>query len=149
MLADKAFKRLELEISWRKDKSDWKESRCSHLQAGFIRTKRSWYTIEPVAGHDFTKETEHPHVVYKKRPDEFGRNAEILCNVTGNMAKTIAKRAFSSQKRHPPKNQANSHTMELLLVLDKTVLDYHKDFDVENYVLTLLNMVPNFALVSP
>ncbi|XP_026296950.1 A disintegrin and metalloproteinase with thrombospondin motifs 7 [Apis mellifera] len=56
------------------------------------------------------------------------------------MAKTIAKRAFSSQKRHPPKNQANSYTMELLLVLDKTVLDYHKDFDVENYALTLLNM---------
>ncbi|OAD60304.1 A disintegrin and metalloproteinase with thrombospondin motifs 12 [Eufriesea mexicana] len=108
--------------------------------AGYIRTKRSWYTIEPVAGHDFTKETEHPHVVYKKRPDEFGRNAEILCNVTGNMAKTIAKRAFSSQKSHPPKKQAKSYTMELLLVLDKTVLDYRQDFDVENYALTLLNM---------
>lgn len=94
-----------------------------------------------MAGHDFTKETEHPHVVYKKRPDEFGRNAEILCNVTGNMAKTIAKRAFSSQKSQPPKKQAKSYTMELLLVLDKTVLDYRQDFDVENYALTLLNMV--------
>ncbi|KOX72278.1 A disintegrin and metalloproteinase with thrombospondin motifs 12 [Melipona quadrifasciata] len=114
-------------------------STCYGL-AGYIRTKRSWYTIEPVAGHDFTKETEHPHVVYKKRPDEFGRNAEILCNVTGNMAKTIAKRAFSSQKSHPPKKQAKSYTMELLLVLDKTVLDYRQDFDVENYALTLLNM---------
>ncbi|XP_017767755.1 PREDICTED: A disintegrin and metalloproteinase with thrombospondin motifs 7-like [Eufriesea mexicana] len=103
-------------------------STCYGL-AGYIRTKRSWYTIEPVAGHDFTKETEHPHVVYKKRPDEFGRNAEILCNVTGNMAKTIAKRAFSSQKSHPPKKQAKSYTMELLLVLDKTVLDYRQDFD--------------------
>ncbi|XP_068987974.1 A disintegrin and metalloproteinase with thrombospondin motifs 7-like [Bombus flavifrons] len=114
-------------------------STCYGL-AGYIRTKRSWYTIQPVAGHDFTKETEHPHVVYKKSPDEFGRNAEILCNVTGNMAKTIAKRAFSSQKSHPPKKQTKSYTIELLLVLDKTVLDYRQDFDVENYALTLLNM---------
>nr|XP_033196400.1 A disintegrin and metalloproteinase with thrombospondin motifs 7-like [Bombus vancouverensis nearcticus] len=103
-------------------------STCYGL-AGYIRTKRSWYTIQPVAGHDFTKETEHPHVVYKKSPDEFGRNAEILCNVTGNMAKTIAKRAFSSQKSHPPKKQTKSYTIELLLVLDKTVLDYRQDFD--------------------
>ncbi|XP_015440353.1 PREDICTED: A disintegrin and metalloproteinase with thrombospondin motifs 7-like [Dufourea novaeangliae] len=57
------------------------------------------------------------------------------------MAKTIAKRAFSSQKAHPTKNQDKSYTLELLLVLDKTVLDYHKALDIENYVLTLLNMV--------
>ncbi|XP_060831779.1 A disintegrin and metalloproteinase with thrombospondin motifs 7-like [Bombus pascuorum] len=56
------------------------------------------------------------------------------------MAKTIAKRAFSSQKSHPPKKQTKSYTIELLLVLDKTVLDYRQDFDVENYALTLLNM---------
>lgn len=92
-------------------------------------------------GHDFTKEAEHPHVVYKKRPDEFGTNAEILCNVTGDMAKTIAKRAFSSQKRQLSKEPSDSYTLELLLVLDKIVLDYHRDSDVENYALTLLNMV--------
>ncbi|XP_076627850.1 A disintegrin and metalloproteinase with thrombospondin motifs 7 [Colletes latitarsis] len=114
-------------------------STCYGL-AGYIRTKRSWYTIEPVAGHDFTKEAEHPHVVYKKRPDETGTNVGILCNVTGSAAKTIAKRAFSSQKRRPLNNQDRSYTLELLLVLDKPFLDYHKDFDVENYVLTLLNM---------
>ncbi|CAK9804397.1 A disintegrin and metalloproteinase with thrombospondin motifs 7 [Anthophora plagiata] len=107
-------------------------STCYGL-AGYIRTKRSLYTIEPVTGHDFTKETEHPHVVYKKQPDEFGRNAEILCNVTGDMAKSIAKRAFSSQKsQQPAKKQAtrSQYTLELLLVLDKTVLDYRQDLDV-------------------
>ncbi|XP_043259690.1 A disintegrin and metalloproteinase with thrombospondin motifs 12-like [Colletes gigas] len=114
-------------------------STCYGL-AGYIRTKRSWYTIEPVAGHDFTKEAEYPHVVYKKRPDESGTNVGILCNVTGSATKTIAKRAFSTQKRHPPNNQDRSYTLELLLVLDKPFLDYHQDFDVENYVLTLLNM---------
>nr|XP_034196361.1 A disintegrin and metalloproteinase with thrombospondin motifs 7-like isoform X1 [Osmia lignaria] len=114
-------------------------STCYGL-AGYIRTKRWWYTIEPLTGHDFTKEAEHPHVVYKKRPDEFGRNSQMLCNVTGNMGKSIAKRAFSSQKRHPSRKQARSYTLELLLVLDKIVIDYHKDFDVQNYVLTLLNM---------
>lgn len=58
------------------------------------------------------------------------------------MGKSIAKRAFNSQKRHPSRKQARSYTLELLLVLDKIVIDYHKDFDVQNYVLTLLNMVP-------
>ncbi|XP_076665036.1 A disintegrin and metalloproteinase with thrombospondin motifs 12 [Andrena cerasifolii] len=111
------------------------------MVAGYIRTKRSWYTIEPLAGHDFTKEAEHPHVVYKKRPDESGTNAEILCNVTGNMVETIAKRAFSLQKRQSPKEQpANSYALELLLVVDRAVLDCHSDFDLENYALTLLNM---------
>ena len=65
------------------------------------------------------------------------------------MAKTIAKRAFSSQKSHPPKKQAKSYTMELLLVLDKTVLDYRQDFDVENYALTLLNMVLTLPYFPP
>lgn len=104
--------------------------------------------IEPVAGYDFTKETEQPHIVYRRRPDEsqraFGRD---LCNVTGDTSRI--KRALSPRKRAPAKSNGNkSYTLELLVVLDKSLLDYHRKFDVENYVLTLLNMASCMKLLG-
>lgn len=111
------------------------------FQAGYIRTKRSVYTIEPVADHDFNRETEHPHIIYKRTPGYLKRESEALCNTTGNLARRIAKRAPDPAKRNPPKIEARAYTIELLAVLDKSLLDYHRSFDVENYVLTLFNMV--------
>lgn len=96
--------------------------------------------IEPVAGYDFTKEMEQPHIVYKRSPDEY-QNATVrdLCNVLGETSRT--KRALNPQKRVPARLIENrSYTLELLVVLDKSLLDYHREFDVENYVLTLFNM---------
>lgn len=103
--------------------------------------------IEPVAGHDFTKEVEQPHIVYKRSPDEYQTAAaQDFCNVMGetsrSIAKSIAKRALNPQKRVPARSiEDRSYTVELLVVLDKSLLDYHREFDVENYVLTLFNMV--------
>lgn len=100
--------------------------------------------IEPVAGHDFTKETEQPHIVYKRSPDELRTAAtRDFCNtVIGNTSRIIAKRASNQRKRvlaaKPYENK--TYTVELLVVLDKSLLDYHRDYDVENYVLTLFNM---------
>lgn len=103
--------------------------------------------IEPLAGHDFTKETEQPHIVYKRSPDEFQTaGVEDLCNVTGNTSRITAKRALNPRKRVSAKpNENKSYTVELLVVLDKSLLDYHRDFDVENYVLTLFNMASRIS----
>lgn len=96
--------------------------------------------IEPVAGHDFSKEIEQPHIVYKRSPDEYQSTAlQDLCNVIGETSRIIAKRALNPQKRVSA-IENRSYTLELLVVLDKSLLDYHKEFDVENYVLTLFNM---------
>ncbi|XP_014473805.1 PREDICTED: A disintegrin and metalloproteinase with thrombospondin motifs 7-like [Dinoponera quadriceps] len=99
--------------------------------------------IEPVAGHDFTKETEQPHIVYKRSTDEFQRAARDLCNVTGDTgSRIIARRALNSRKREPARsNGAKSYTLELLVVLDKSLLDYHGKFDVENYAASLFHDV--------
>lgn len=109
-------------------------------QTGYIRTKRSLYMIEPLEGYDFTSNIEHPHIVYKANYDEYYKNGGKFCNVTQNFIKKIAKQVSARQRRTMPK-ATNSYTIELLVVLDKTLLDYHKDFDVENYMLTLFNMV--------
>lgn len=98
--------------------------------------------IEPVAGHDFTKEIEQPHIVYKRSPDDFQATAmQDLCNVISNTSRT--KRALNLQKKPFAKsNEIKSYTLELLVVLDKSLLDYYRrmSFDVENYILTLFNM---------
>lgn len=111
------------------------------LKVGYIKTKHAWYMIEPVAGHDFTKETEQPHIVYKRSPEKF-QSLQHLCDVTGNMSKIIAKRALNQQKKVSgrPNGSKKSYTLELLVVLDKSFLDYHRESDVENYILTLFNM---------
>lgn len=98
--------------------------------------------IEPIARHDFTKEAEHPHILYKRSPDEFQSAAmQDLCDVVGNTSRIIAKRALNSRKRVLAKpNESRTYTVELLVVLDKSLLNYHREFDVENYVLTLFNM---------
>lgn len=114
-----------------------------NLQVGYIKTKHAWYMIEPVAGHDFTKEMEQPHIVYKRSPDEYQTAAvQNLCNVIGETGRIVAKRALNPQKRVPVRSiESRSYTLELLVVLDKSLLDYRRKFDVENYVLTLFNMV--------
>lgn len=100
--------------------------------------------IEPIAGHDFTKEIEHPHIVYKRNPDDFQTTTvQDLCNVISNTSRIVAKRALNPQKKVLANlNENKSYTLELLVVLDKSLLDYYREmsFDVENYILTLFNM---------
>lgn len=64
------------------------------------------------------------------------RRRDSLCDVTGDMAETIAKRAPDSRKARPSKNRDKSYTPLLVLVLD-----YRENLDVENYVPTLPAMV--------
>ncbi|XP_029669787.1 A disintegrin and metalloproteinase with thrombospondin motifs 6-like [Formica exsecta] len=102
-------------------------STCYGL-VGYIKTKRAWYMIEPVAGHDFTKEIEQPHIVYKRSPDDFQTTAmQNLCDVINNTSRIIAKRALNSQKKAlTESNEFKSYTLELLVVLDKSLLDYYR-----------------------
>lgn len=102
--------------------------------------------IQPVAGHDVTKKTKQPHVVYKRSPDEFQteRFERDVCNVLDDTSRNIVKQNPHSDPRDKVSargNNSRSYTLELLVVLDKSLLDYHRDYDVENYVLTLFNMV--------
>ncbi|XP_070531485.1 A disintegrin and metalloproteinase with thrombospondin motifs 12-like, partial [Cardiocondyla obscurior] len=114
-------------------------STCYGL-VGYIKTKRAWYMIEPIAGHDFAKEMEQPHIVYKRSPNEYQTaGVQDLCNVIDE-TRIIAKRALNLQRVPARSINNRSYTLELLVVLDKSLLDYYRAFDVENYILTLFNM---------
>ncbi|KAL6256985.1 hypothetical protein P5V15_011921 [Pogonomyrmex californicus] len=93
-------------------------------------------------GYNFTRKTEQPHIVYKRNSDEYQTaTTRDFCNVIGKTSKIITKRALNQQKGVPARSIGNrSYTLELLVVLDKSLLDYYKEFDIENYILTLFNM---------
>lgn len=95
--------------------------------------------IEPVAGYDYQRNIEHPHIIYKRQPNEIDI-IEKLCNVTDNLSKSIKKRSMQFNKSKQVDNN-KPYILELLIVLGKSLLDHHKDFDIENYTLTLVNMV--------
>ncbi|KAF7381476.1 hypothetical protein HZH66_013870 [Vespula vulgaris] len=121
-------------------------STCYGL-VGYIKTKDSWYTIEPIEGYDFTKEIEHPHIVYRKNPKDIKINQASSCINLDNFNRTIKKREYKEVvRKRRLDNDSQQHkgpmkyTVELLVVLDITLLRQHRDFDVENYVLTMFNM---------
>ncbi|KAF7997831.1 hypothetical protein HCN44_009229 [Aphidius gifuensis] len=120
-------------------------STCYGL-AGYIRTNTGWYMIEPVAGHDYQKNIEHPHIIYKRQPNKIDI-IEKLCNVSDNLSKSIRKRSMEFNKSKQIDNN-KPYILELLIVLGKSLLNHHKDFDIENYTLTLVNMQPQLVQVQ-
>lgn len=97
--------------------------------------------IEPIENHNFNVEAKHPHIVYRHGDCGLDGNSSLLCNTTGNLARNIAKDSRMLAKRDSQKTDTRTYTIEVLAVLDRSLLDYHRVLDVENYVLTLFNMV--------
>lgn len=83
---------------------------------------------------------------------------KATCKTNANLAKIMAKRAINKKempkklqqftnKTMPnanftkPKSEGNELHIEALVVLDNSMVTYHKEFNIENYVLTVFNMV--------
>lgn len=85
---------------------------------------------------------EHPHLVYKRHSEK--SELEKNCYVTNDVAKILGKRAAAAntrdtqQKKHPRVQQFH---IETLVVLDSSLIQYHLAIDLENYILTVFNMV--------
>lgn len=110
-------------------------------KTGYIRSKRGYFFIEPSADHYPLSGEEHPHLVYERESDVSDAGAN--CYVAGNVARAIAKRAaneYGEQKKGDNLTNAQLY-IETLVVLDHSLLEYHKSIDIENYVLTVFNMV--------
>ncbi|KAF2893935.1 hypothetical protein ILUMI_12237 [Ignelater luminosus] len=108
--------------------------------SGYTRTNRGYFIIEPVAGYNLLSENEHPHLLFQhdKNPPVMKTN----CITTGNLAKILAK-------KKPPKNTTSGLHIEAMVVLNKILLDYHKEINVENYALTVFNMAHHLYHDAP
>lgn len=110
------------------------------LKSGYIRTKRHTYFIEPEDGKKPVPYRRHPHVMYKH---DSGDEDKDTCKTKGNLAKIMAKRATKVPKNNTtvaPKKGGELH-IEALIVIDYSMVNYHKEINIENYVLTVFNMV--------
>lgn len=116
------------------------------FKSGYIRTKRGYFIIEPAADYYPLAGEEHPHLIYQHESER--PNKLPSCYVSTNIAKVIAKRATNhtgNNTNTTHSNKTKTHRRELhievMVTLDISMLNYHKSIDIENYVLTVFNMV--------
>lgn len=85
---------------------------------------------------------EHPHLIYKRESEK--PDLEKSCYVSSDVAKVIGKRAAAVNVRDTLKKklaQVQQLHIETLVVLDSSIIQYHQSIDLENYILTVFNMV--------
>ncbi|GJQ74295.1 hypothetical protein Trydic_g19191 [Trypoxylus dichotomus] len=108
-----------------------------HGLTGYVRTKRHYFFIEPLPGHTPDHISEHPHLVnFHSLQDNF----DVNCETSGDIADVIAKRTSRYQRQGEANKCIAELHIETLVVIDHSMLSYHKEIDVENYVLTVFNM---------
>eukprot|EP00079_Xenopus_tropicalis_P027896 XP_012822312.1 PREDICTED: A disintegrin and metalloproteinase with thrombospondin motifs 14 isoform X1 [Xenopus tropicalis] len=125
-------------------------SNCDGL-AGMIRTDETEYFIEPLEkGRQDEEENGRAHVVYRRSAVQQNKTAnqetehnEVARNKVGDLPYSLdllqdGLREKERNKRHAKKDDYN---IEVLLAVDDSVVRFHGKEHVQNYVLTLLNIV--------
>ncbi|XP_065699717.1 A disintegrin and metalloproteinase with thrombospondin motifs 14 isoform X1 [Patagioenas fasciata] len=125
-------------------------SNCDGL-AGLIRTDSNEFFIEPLErGQQETEEHGRAHVVYRRsaiRQDGAEPHQDLHPEVPGahvgdlpNSLELMTERLgdVERKRRHARKDDYN---IEVLLAVDDSVVRFHGKEHVQNYVLTLMNIV--------
>ncbi|XP_022245549.1 A disintegrin and metalloproteinase with thrombospondin motifs 7-like [Limulus polyphemus] len=129
-------------------------STCNGIR-GLIRIGENEYFIEPLKGHDVSKDSKHPHIIYKRAAEspilsESYENTSTSRGTCGNDDSdkdNIGKRQLWERKhtaRSPVRTKrsvSKEKNVETLVVVDKKMKDFYHNDDVETYVLTIMNMV--------
>ncbi|NWS62476.1 ATS14 metalloproteinase, partial [Chunga burmeisteri] len=114
-------------------------SNCDGL-AGLIRTDSNEFFIEPLErGQQEMEEHGRAHVVYRRsaiRQDVPGVQVGDLPNSLELMTERLGD--AERKRRHARKDDYN---IEVLLAVDDSVVRFHGKEHVQNYVLTLMNIV--------
>ncbi|KAG3264766.1 ADAM metallopeptidase with thrombospondin type 1 motif 14, transcript variant X1 [Ictidomys tridecemlineatus] len=123
-------------------------SNCDGL-AGLIRTDSSDYFIEPLErGQQETEASGRTHVVYRREAvqrewaephGDLHNEAFGLGNLPNLLGLAGARLGDAERKRRHAK--PGSYSIEVLLAVDDSVVRFHGKEHVQNYVLTLMNIV--------
>ncbi|XP_013406430.1 A disintegrin and metalloproteinase with thrombospondin motifs 7 isoform X2 [Lingula anatina] len=133
---------------------------CQGL-TGLLWTDHGEYFIEPVKGHNTTKDPKHPHILYKRSAllpelggyhadhSHHGDSTEGYCGVQEE-EKDVAEKQRERWEEHENKKnhkrrQKRSYSLErnveILVVVDPKMMEYYKNDQIDTYVLTIMNMV--------
>ena len=63
---------------------------------------------------------------------------------TGDVDATAERNVTSTRRRHK-RSVSVERNVETLVVVDPSMMEYYKNEHIENYVLTIMNMVPWLA----
>jgi hypothetical protein len=138
-------------------------SLCSGI-SGHIRTKRDYFFIEPVNGHEPKENGKHLHVIYKRSADstekqtcgtkmnweaawsnrleaEYRQRNGPDTDLRADFAKRISMlRGKQDNYLHKRSDEKRYYYMETLVVADKKFLQARNGSDYEQYLFTIVNM---------
>ncbi|XP_075071303.1 A disintegrin and metalloproteinase with thrombospondin motifs 14 [Mixophyes fleayi] len=125
-------------------------SNCDGL-AGLIRTDSNEFFIEPLErGRQDEEENGRAHVVYRRsavQQDTFGSQEEMHNEVARSevgdlpVALDLMRDRLWENERKKRHAQKDDYNIEVLLAVDDSVVRFHGKEHVQNYVLTLMNIV--------
>ncbi|XP_035469238.1 A disintegrin and metalloproteinase with thrombospondin motifs 14 isoform X2 [Scophthalmus maximus] len=152
---EKAKERIHRNCVFTGDVSDMPEasvaiSNCDGL-AGLIRTDNGEFFIEPLEkGKQDVEVKGRVHVVYRRSAikRETGQRREDLRNEVTDFgiadlpaALDLVERKLSASERKRRHAKKDDYNIEVLLAVDDSVVRFHGKEHVQNYVLTLMNIV--------
>uniref|UniRef100_A0A1B6CIH1 Peptidase M12B domain-containing protein n=1 Tax=Clastoptera arizonana TaxID=38151 RepID=A0A1B6CIH1_9HEMI len=128
------------------DKSRIALSGCDGL-VGYIKTEDELFYIEPKHGEEPAENGEQVHIVYK-RSAQFHGPTVSNCAVKGlenwwNAWSTNIAQVHAKVKRSDSGTVKNRY-IECLVVADLKFLNHNKNIDVEEYILTVMNIVSDY-----
>ncbi|XP_068161435.1 A disintegrin and metalloproteinase with thrombospondin motifs 14 isoform X1 [Antennarius striatus] len=152
---EKAKERIHGDCVFTGDVSDMPEasvaiSNCDGL-AGLIRTDNGEFFIEPLEkGQQDVEVKGRVHVVYRRSAikREAGQRREDLHNEVSDFgiadlpaSLDLVGRKLSETERKRRHAKKDDYNIEVLLAVDDSVVRFHGKEHVQNYVLTLMNIV--------
>uniref|UniRef100_A0A8C5PY31 A disintegrin and metalloproteinase with thrombospondin motifs 2 n=1 Tax=Leptobrachium leishanense TaxID=445787 RepID=A0A8C5PY31_9ANUR len=115
-------------------------SNCDGL-AGMIRTDEDEYFIEPLENYKIEEESGRTHIVYRRSAILKAlpkNNSDIQQN---DMLDNFGSEISNTKRRNRRHASDDDYNIEVLLGVDDTVVRFHGKEYVQNYLLTLLNIV--------
>ncbi|CAJ1080300.1 A disintegrin and metalloproteinase with thrombospondin motifs 14 [Xyrichtys novacula] len=152
---EKAKERIHGDCVFTGDVSDMPEasvaiSNCDGL-AGLIRTDNGEFFIEPLEkGQQDVEVKGRVHVVYRRSAikRESGQRREDLHNEVADFgiaslpaSLDLVEQKLSESERKRRHAKKDDYNIEVLLAVDDSVVRFHGKEHVQNYVLTLMNIV--------
>ncbi|XP_024141209.1 A disintegrin and metalloproteinase with thrombospondin motifs 14 isoform X2 [Oryzias melastigma] len=123
-------------------------SNCDGL-AGLIRTDKGEFFIEPLEkGQQDVESKGRVHVVYRRSAIKAGQQRSDFHNEVADVgiadlpaALDLVEHRLSESERKRRHAKKDDYNIEVLLAVDDSVVRFHGKEHVQNYVLTLMNIV--------
>ena len=116
-------------------------------QAGHLLINNVRYYIEPLLDHEQNELGHHAHVIYTRDAVTQGRYDNSCCGTKERWARFYMDndRERECFQRVNVGKQCDDfrpeYNIQTLATVDKKFLDFHRNYDYQIYVLTVLNMV--------